>query len=235
MKKLLCGTRFDHSGTEGPTIVDYTAPNKSHSALLTIDVQNDFVLPDAPAEIPGTHELVPNICDLLLAFRETGLPIIHVVRLYKPDGSNVELCRRKFFEHGKRIVSPGTRGAELVSGLKLNEDVELNSPFLLAGGLQHVGKLEWIIYKPRWGAFYATRLEPHLRSLGVDTLVISGCNFPNCPRTTIYEASERDFRIVLVTDAVSGLYEQGIKEMTNIGVHLMSAAGCRNWCSGTVP
>ena len=31
-----------------------------------------------------------------------------------------------------------------------------------------------------------------------------GCNFPNCPRTSIYEASERDFRVVLARDAISG-------------------------------
>jgi len=211
--------------------VDHTAPNRKHSALLTIDLQNDFVLPGAPAEIPGTHELIPRIRDLLFAFRETGVPIIHIVRLYEPDGSNVELCRRTLFEQGRRLVSPGTKGAELVSDLKPDADTEINSPMLLSGGLQDVGKLEWIIYKPRWGAFYATRLESHLRSLGVDTMVICGCNFPNCPRTTIYEASERDFRIVLVTDAVSGLYERGLKEMAGIGVHLMSAADCTKWCS----
>ncbi len=48
-----------------------------------------------------------------------------------------------------------------------------------------------------------------------------GCNYPNCPRTSIYEASERDFKIVLVEDAVSGLYEKGKEEMTNIGVLLV--------------
>jgi nicotinamidase-related amidase len=214
--------------------VDQTAPNKTHSALLTIDVQNDFVIPGAPAEIPGTYALVPAIRDLVSAFRKAGFPVIHVVRLYEPDGSNVELCRRRLFEQGRGFVFPGTMGAELVSSLKPNEDVKLNSPLLLAGGLQVIGEHEWIIYKPRWGAFYSTGLESHLRSLGVDTLVISGCNFPNCPRTTIYEASERDFKIVLVTDALSGLYEQGIKEMTNIGVHLMNAEECRRWCSETL-
>ncbi|MHC1728971.1 MAG: cysteine hydrolase family protein [Syntrophobacteraceae bacterium] len=209
---------------------DHTAPNRSRSALLTIDVQNDFTLPGAPAEIPGTYELVPAIRDLLLAFRENGLPVIHVVRLYKPDGSNAELCRRSLIEQGKGIVSPGSGGAELVSELKPDQAVELNSALLLSGGIQQVGEREWVIYKPRWGAFYGTGLESHLRSLGVDTLVISGCNFPNCPRTTIYEASERDFRIVLATDAVSGLYAQGIKEMSGIGVHLMSVAECGKWC-----
>ena len=213
--------------------MDHTAPNKDRSALLTIDVQNDFILPGAPAEIPGSLEVLPAIQDLVHAFRENEIPIVHVVRLYKPDGSNVELCRRELFEQGKFIVTPGSRGAELADDLKLNKLSELNSSLLLTGALQQMGKLEWIVYKPRWGAFYATSLESHLRTLGIDTLVIAGCNFPNCPRTSVYEASERDFKIVLVTDAVSGLYGQGMKEMANIGVHLMTAAQCRKWCSRT--
>jgi nicotinamidase-related amidase len=48
--------------------------------------------------------------------------------------------------------------------------------------------------------------------------VFTGCNFPNCPRTSVYEASERDFRIVVLEDALSGLYPQGRKELENIGV-----------------
>ena len=79
------------------------------------------------------------------------------------------------------------------------------------------------MYKPRWGAFYETPLEQHLRAHGVSTVVFAGCNFPNCPRTSIYEASERDFRVVVVGDAISGLYERGGLELTNIGAHLMSA------------
>jgi hypothetical protein len=62
------------------------------------------------------------------------------------------------------------------------------------------------------------------RAAGSDTLVFCGCNFPNCPRTSIYEASERDFRIVLAHDALSGLYERGERELGAIGV-LMLAAG----------
>ena len=62
---------------------------------------------------------------------------------------------------------------------------------------------------------------PHLKRVGANTLVFSGCNFPNCPRTSIYEASERDYRVVLAEDAVSGLYDQGRTELSNIGVRLM--------------
>ena len=81
-----------------------------------------------------------------------------------------------------------------------------------------------IIYKPRWGAFYETPLERHLRTLGVSTLLFCGCNFPNCPRTSIYEASERDFRVVLAEDAISGLYDRGREELRNIGVAVLPTA-----------
>ena len=50
-----------------------------------------------------------------------------------------------------------------------------------------------------------------------------GCNFPNCPRTSIYEASERDFRVVVVEDAISGIYERGKEELRNIGVTIATA------------
>jgi nicotinamidase-related amidase len=73
-------------------------------------------------------------------------------------------------------------------------------------------------------AFYRTRPEEHLRNVGASTLVFAGCNSPNCPRTSIYEASESDFRIVLVEDAVSGLYDHGQLEMRNIGVTLINTA-----------
>lgn len=49
---------------------------------------------------------------------------------------------------------------------------------------------------------------------------MAGCNYPNCPRTTIYEASERDFRLVLARDAMSRLDARGCEKMANIGVCL---------------
>jgi hypothetical protein len=52
----------------------------------------------------------------------------------------------------------------------------------------------------------------------------AAATFPNCPRTSIYEASERDFRIVLARDAISGLYERGEGELINIDVGLAGAA-----------
>jgi hypothetical protein len=47
--------------------------------------------------------------------------------------------------------------------LKPSPAIRLNSSLLLSGHhLQQIGTMEWIMYKPRWGAFYNTLLEKHL-------------------------------------------------------------------------
>jgi nicotinamidase-related amidase len=174
-------------------------------------------------------QAIPYIQRLVQLYREKGYPIIHVVRLYSSDGSNADLCRRQDIENGKKVVIPESHGAELMDELKPSYSVRLDPSLLLSGRLQHIGSMEWIIYKPRWGAFYKTLLEKHLHKLAINTVVVCGCNFPNCPRATIYEGSERDFKIVLAKDATSGVYDIGLQELKNIGVSVMSADECIAW------
>jgi nicotinamidase-related amidase len=200
----------------------YTSPDFSTAALITIDTQRD-VLDGGPLEIPGTSAALGSMRDLVDAFRAARRPIVHIVRLYRADGANVDLCRRQGVESGAHVLTPGTAGSQLAPPLLPEPDMTLDDERLLAGEVQSLGPRESAIYKPRWGAFYKTPLEEHLREQGVTTLVFSGCNFPNCPRTSIYEASERDFRVVLAPDAVSGLYERGERELAGIGVHLLDS------------
>ncbi|OME99149.1 isochorismatase [Paenibacillus sp. FSL H7-0331] len=201
-------------------VMSYTSPNWNTSVLITIDTQNDFTLPDAPAEIKGTAAVLPNMKSVLQAYRAQGLPIVHVIRLYKEDGSNVDISRKEAIERGAVIAAPNTDGAELVFEIRSPLYNSLDANKLLQGAFQSVGEQEWVMYKSRWGAFYKTDLEPFLRARGIDTIVFTGCNFPNCPRTSMYEASERDFRVVMVADSMSQVYEQGIQEMSSIGVHV---------------
>ena len=121
---------------------DYVSPDFSNAILLTIDMQRDFTLPGAPIEIPGTMDVLPKMQRLVQTFRNTQKPIVHVVRLYLADGSNVDLCRRKSVERGKRMVVPGSDGAELMKELKPAPDVKLDTEKLLAGELQLIGPKE---------------------------------------------------------------------------------------------
>jgi nicotinamidase-related amidase len=58
----------------------------------------------------------------------------------------------------------------------------------------------------------------------VDTVVVAGCNLPNCPRATLFEAGERDFRTVLAVDAVSQASPERLADLAGIGVRLLPAA-----------
>lgn len=195
-------------------------PDLSSSALITIDVQCD-TLDGQPLEIPGTSLALPNMKLILDEYRNRNLPIIHIVRIYKKDGSNVDLCRRAAVEAGAPILLEGSPGCELSHDL-FDAQVNLDSELLLSGSIQPVSQHESIIYKPRWGAFYRTPLERYLQKIRRATLVFMGCNFPNCPRASIYEASERDFTIILVADAISGLDDRAIRELEAIGVTVLT-------------
>jgi nicotinamidase-related amidase len=198
------------------------APHWDRSALLTIDLQRDF-LSDGAFAVPGTSEVLPAVSRVVAAFRRASRPVVHVVRLYLPDGSNADLSRRARIRAGASIVRPGTAGARPADGL-LATPAELDAEALLRGGLQDVGPGEHVLFKPRWNAFFGTPLDGWLRARGVDTVVVAGCNYPNCPRATLYGASERDYRALAVSDATSGWTAAAEAELGAIGVHAASSA-----------
>jgi nicotinamidase-related amidase len=200
----------------------HLAPHWNSAALITIDMQRDF-LSDGAHALAGTTEILPNLGKLADAFRATGRPIVHIVRLYPADGQDVDRVRRTLVQGGASIARPGTPGRLLAPGLTTH-DAELDDEALLRGEPQRLGPTEFALYKPRWGAFYRTRLGELLAEHGVDTLVFAGCNLPNCPRASIIEAHERDYRVVLVTDAVSQASDQGFREIAGLGTVLCTTA-----------
>ena len=196
----------------------FTAPHFESSGLLVIDTQVDF-LDGGASPIAGTSDRLPEMTRLVEAYRAAGRPIVHVIRLY--DGDDVDLVRRAALREGLQLVRPGSAGARIAPSLLPGADVELDSDALLAGGLQQLGTNEVVMWKPRWSAFHRTPLDDHLRDLAVDTVVVAGCNFPNCPRATIFDASARDYRVVVAEDATSQLTADRRGDTVALGVRTM--------------
>ncbi len=192
---------------------EWTRPHVASSALLLIDVQKDF-LDGGAMPVPGTTDVLPRLTALAEAFRAARRPIVHVVRLYA--GDDVDLVRRASVASGGGPVRPGSRGARVPSAV-LGREVEPDPDLLFAGRPQAVGPAEWLLWKPRWSAFHRTGLHDLLHGLGVDTVVVAGCNFPNCPRATIFDASARDYRVVMVAEATSGVTEERWDDLLAIG------------------
>lgn len=204
----------------------YTEPHWGRAALLLIDLQRDF-LDGGAAPVSGTSQILPQAVGLAAAFRDAGRPIAHVVRLYPPGGSDIDLVRREAIEEGASIVAPGSEGAELPEGL-LGAPTRLRPDLLLSGQFQQVGAHEVVLFKPRWSAFHRTDLERWLEAQGCDTVVVAGCNLPNCPRAALIDASQRDLRTVLVHDAVSQVTDERLADLAAIGVHLADADEVRS-------
>src|SRR5262249_51384832 len=114
-------------------------------------------------EIPGTSTALPRIARLCRAFRSLGLPIVHIVRLYLADGSNAEPVRKDLVTGPTPMLRPGTPGRLLAPGLPPEPAAQLDDDLLLSGRAQQLGDREIVLYKPRWGAFFGTTLDDHLR------------------------------------------------------------------------
>jgi nicotinamidase-related amidase len=170
-------------------------------ALLIIDMQNDFVRLGAPMQMPGAERIIANVRDVLEAFRNQGRPVFHVVRIHRSDGSDVEVFRRETFQSIPFAVE-GTPGSEIIDELR-------------------PGQGEYVIRKNRMSAFMNTDLDLLLRSLGIDTVFVTGIQTPNCIRTTVFDAAAFGYHTFLVEDAVaarnSAVHQANLFDMANIG------------------
>lgn len=214
-------------------MANYCVPEKGKAALLIVSAQRDYLRAGSPLHTKGAEGAVPTLRRLVEGFRAEKAPIYHSVRLYRPDGSNVDACRRQAVEEGMRVCMPGSPGAEVVDELKRDPATRLDPDLLLKGKPQALAPDEWVFYRPRWGAFHGTKLEQALRAREITTLVTCGFSFSTGLRATIYEASARDFRLVLVPDAVCCATEEAIKELGRIGIYLMTSDSCLKWLSGS--
>lgn len=180
-----------------------------HTALLIIDMQKAFVEPGAAHCISGALETVPACAEVIRTAREEGSPVFWIRRQYLADGSDVEFTRIPAWEAGGRTMAPGS------SGINSGEPAE--------GLLEEPGDYE--IIKPRWSAFFQTKLDLMLRRLRVDTVVLIGTTTPNCIRTTCYDAIAMDYRTIVIEKCCSSETEEiqrvNMEDMERIGAEII--------------
>ncbi|MFR7989269.1 MAG: cysteine hydrolase family protein [Anaerovoracaceae bacterium] len=175
------------------------------SALLVIDMQKAFVEPGAAHCIKGAKATVPYCAEEIEKARRAGIPVFWIKRQYRQDGSDVEFTRRQSWLDGGRTMAPGSKG--------------INSEELAEGLVQQPEDYE--IIKPRWSAFFQTKLDLVLRRLGVDTVILIGTTTPNCIRITCYDAIALDYRTVIIERCCSSQNEEiqrvNMEDMERIG------------------
>jgi nicotinamidase-related amidase len=171
------------------------------TALIAIDMQRDFVEPGGFGESLGNdvsllQAIVPTVAELLALFRTRDLPVIHTRECHKPDLSDLPPSKRDRGNPSLRIGDMGPMGRILIAGEPGADIVPALSP--------RDGEL--VLDKPGKGAFHATTLTEHLKSLGTRTLVFAGVTTEVCVQTTMREANDRGFQGLLIEDATESYF-----------------------------
>lgn len=187
---------------ENPAIMDKMI-SRADKAIIVVDMQNDFVLPDAPMRVMGAYDTLPAISRFLDYGRSQGWAVIYAYRIHRPSGVDAELFRRHFFDEGKPFCIAGTKGAAVVDAIAPKpSDIEIT--------------------KQRFSAFFATDLDIILRGLGVKELYIVGTQYPNCIRSTAVDAMGLDYPVTVVTDCCSAatpeVAKANIYDIQNMGI-----------------
>ena len=185
-------------------------------ALVVIDMQRDFLLPGGFGESLGNdvsllQRVVPPLSRLLAAARDAGLLIVHTREGHQPDLSDCPPAKLLRGSPSKRIGDPGPYGRILIRGEYGHDILDEVAP---APG-------EVVIDKPGKGAFYATDLETVLREAGVTNLLVTGVTTEVCVHTTVREANDRGFDVLVISDCVGSYFP----EFHRVALDMVSAQG----------
>lgn len=197
-------------------------PNPTRSALLVIDMENGFVEPEGGHCIRFAKETVPACVRAVETARAKGIPVFFVKRIYRTDGSDVELTRHAAWVAGNRACAPASTGP--------------NSAQASEGLRPQPG--DYTVIKPRWSAFFQTELDLILRRLDVRTVILTGTTTPNCVRTSCYDAISLEYNTVVLTDCCSSQTEEiqrvNLEDMSRAGAILMDSAAFADYDEHTV-
>lgn len=163
-------------------------------ALVIVDMQNDFVREGAPMEVPDARETIPQHQRLISFFRKAGLPIIFTRFLAGPD-------RTLVYEWSPQLEPPVLACQR--GHFRYYADVgrTLDCADVIDEIYPEPG--DYIVDKYGYGAFYNTNLDDILRSLGVDSLVVTGTVTQICVEETARGAFHHGYKTTTVSDAVS--------------------------------
>ncbi len=171
--------RAQSATTESPGAEERAVTVRAcRSALLLVDMQNDFVRPGGALYVPQAQETIRAIESLLALARKSGMRRVFTQDTHRQGDEEW----RVWPPHAER----GSWGWQIVPELAPEAR-------------------ETVIEKLRYDAFYGTELDHLLRSWGVRSLIICGTLANICVHYTAASAALRWYEVVIPRDAVSSL------------------------------
>jgi ureidoacrylate peracid hydrolase len=171
----------------------YDQLDPKRTALIVIDMQNAFVAPGAPMEVPAARGIVAPINRLAAELRKRGVPVIWVTHENRPDGRDWA----GFFD---TFIAPGRR-ADAATALSAGSELQRLFPAL------EVAPADVRVAKNRYSALIAgaSSLETVLKQKGIDTLLVAGTKTNVCCECTARDAMMLDYKVVMLSDCTAAL------------------------------
>lgn len=172
----------------------------ARSAIVVIDMQNDFCHPDGwlagiGVDVTAARTPVEPLSKVLPAFREAGVPVIWVNWGNRPDKLNLS-------PSVLHVYNPNGRSIGIGDPLASNGSHVLEKDNWAAAIVDELAVEPTDIHvdKYRMSGFWDTPLDSILRNLGVSTLLFAGVNLDQCVFGTLLDANCLGYDCVLLTD-----------------------------------
>jgi len=179
--------------------------NLSRTALLTIDLQNDFLHPDG-------------------AYGRAGQGAASIAVLPDRIAPLVDALRRRggHYLSAQFTLVPGRDGEPLIS-----PHLRALRPFLCKGDfapgavghhlVDTLAPADFVVEKVAYSAFYQTRLEYIMRAVGIDRLIVGGIVTNGGVASTLRDAHLRDIDTVMLSDGCAA-FDDAVHEATLVSL-----------------
>ena len=159
-----------------------SAPDTHDTALLLIDVVNDFEFPRGDELFRAALPMAPRIAELKRRTQAAGIPAVYI-------NDNFGRWQSKFDDIVKHCLEDGVRGRPFVEQLI-------------------PGERDYFVLKPKHSGFYQTPLELLLKHLSTRRLILTGVSTNSCVLFTANDAYMRDLELIVPEDCVAACNAQ---------------------------
>jgi ureidoacrylate peracid hydrolase len=178
-------------------------------ALIVVDMQNGFChpagsLPRLGMALAGAESAVGQAAVAVRQARAAGVPVVYTRHQYRPGRA----------DEGQRL-------SELSGDLAAMGGLAAGSWDAAVVDELGAGPDDLYIDKARFDAFLWTSLDPLLRGLGAESLVVCGVVTNICVESTVRAAFMRDYRVALLADGCAARTTR----FHDLGVEVMGSCG----------
>ncbi len=184
------------------------------TALIVVDVQNDFADPAGGLSVTGGDRIVPVVNAQIELARAAGAPVIYTQDWHPPSTPHFQKDGGEWPVHCVR----DTWGAEL------HPDLRVEGPAIRKGANGEDGYSGFTMREPVSGSIVPTELEALLRDRAIERVVVCGLATDYCVKATALDAARLGFATSVLTDAIAGVDlepgdgDRALKELRSAGV-----------------